>query len=258
MSYIVAEGLTKKYGNGDAAVIAADDISFEIEEGAFIGIMGESGSGKSTLLGMMGAMNAPTFGRFIVDDIDIYSLGQEQRADFRREFLGFIFQSFHLVSYLTVIENTMLPLAVMKAGKNHKLEMAQEALSQVGLLDKAHRLPNQISGGEKERVAISRSIVNEPPVLLADEPTGNLDTKTSREIMELLKKLNRKGMTIVMVTHSPECAGYAQRIMRVADGKLVGDHPNVRSLDQWQRKEKIKEPLSDQNQAVAAGSLPTG
>jgi putative ABC transport system ATP-binding protein len=233
MSYIVAEGLTKKYGSGDAAVIAADDISFQIEEGAFIGIMGESGSGKSTLLGMMGAMNAPTFGRFIVDDIDIYSLSQEQRADFRREFLGFIFQSFHLVSYLTVIENTMLPLAVVKAGKNHKLEMAQEALSQVGLLDKAHRLPNQISGGEKERVAIARSIVNEPPILLADEPTGNLDTKTSREIMELIKKLNQTGMTIVMVTHSPECAGYAKRIMRVADGKLVGDHSNVKSFDQW-------------------------
>jgi putative ABC transport system ATP-binding protein len=258
MNSIIAEGLTKIYGSGDAAVIAADDISFQIEEGAFIGIMGESGSGKSTLLGMMGAMNAPTSGRFIVDDIDIYCLGQEQRADFRREFLGFIFQSFHLVPYLTVIENTMLPLAVVKAAKKQKLEMAQEALSQVGLLEKAHRLPNQISGGEKERVAIARSIVNEPPVLLADEPTGNLDTKTSREIMELLKRLNRKGMTIVMVTHSPECAGYAQRIMRVADGKLVSDHSNVRSLDQWQRKESIKEPLPDQNQAVAAGSLPIG
>jgi putative ABC transport system ATP-binding protein len=233
MSYIVAEGLTKTYGNGDATVIAVDDIGFQIEEGAFIGIMGESGSGKSTLLGMMGAMNAPTFGRFIVDDIDIYSLSQEQRADFRREFLGFIFQSFHLVSYLTVIENTMLPLAVVKAGKNHKLEMAQIALSQVGLLDKAHRLPNQISGGEKERVAIARSIVNEPPILLADEPTGNLDTKTSREIMELIKKLNQTGMTVVMVTHSPECAAYAKRIMRVADGKLVGDHFHVKSFDQW-------------------------
>ena len=258
MSYILAEGLTKKYGNGDAAVIAANDISFQIEEGAFIGIMGESGSGKSTLLGMMGAMNAPTSGRFIVDDIDIYSLGQEQRADFRREFLGFIFQSFHLVPYLTVIENTMLPLTVVKADKKQKREMAQEALSQVGLLQKSHRLPNQISGGEKERVAIARSIVNEPPVLLADEPTGNLDTKTSREIMDLLNRLNRKGMTIVMVTHSPDCAGYAQRILRVSDGKLVGDNPNVRSLDQWQRKERKKEPLPGQNQAVAVGGLPTG
>jgi putative ABC transport system ATP-binding protein len=127
----------------------------------------------------------------------------------------------------------MLPLAVVSAARTQKREMAQEALSQVGLLEKAHRLPGQISGGEKERVAIARSIVNEPPVLLADEPTGNLDTKTSREIMELLKQLNQKGMTIVMVTHSPDSAGYAQRIMRVSDGKLVGDNPNVRSLDQW-------------------------
>jgi putative ABC transport system ATP-binding protein len=254
MSYIIAEGLTKQYGSGDAAVAAVAGISFQIEEGEFIGIMGESGSGKSTLLGMMGAMNAPTSGRFIVDDIDIYTLGQEQRADFRREFLGFIFQSFHLVSYLTVIENTMLPLAVVKAAKKKKREMAQEALRQVGLLDKAHRLPNQISGGESERVAIARSIVNEPPILLADEPTGNLDTKTSREIMGLLSRLNRKGMTIVMVTHSPDCGGYAQRIMRVSDGKLVENNPNIRSLDERQIKEKKKNRFSTniepQRQAV--------
>ena len=258
MSYIIAEDLTKHYGSGKVAVVAVAGISFQIEEGEFIGIMGESGSGKSTLLGMMGAMNAPTSGRFIVDDIDIYTLSQEQRADFRREFLGFIFQSFHLVPYLTVIENAMLPLAVVKAGKKEKREMAEEALSQVGLIDKAHRLPNQISGGEKERVAIARAIVNEPPVLLADEPTGNLDTKTSREIMELLKRLNQKGMTIVMVTHSPDCAGYAQRIMRMSDGLLVGENSNVRSLDQWQRRERKKESEPNQNQAVALGSQPTG
>ena len=221
MSYIVAEELIKQYGNGDATVTAVAGISFNINEGDFIGVMGESGAGKSTLLGMMGAMNAPTSGRFVVDDIDVYSLGQEQRADFRREFLGFIFQSFHLVSYLTVIENVMLPLAVVKAGKKKKWAMAEEALDQVGLLDKTRRLPNQISGGEKERVAIARSIVNEPPVLLADEPTGNLDTKTTKEIMELLRQLNEAGMTIVMVTHSPDCAKYAQRVMTVSDGKLV-------------------------------------
>jgi putative ABC transport system ATP-binding protein len=222
MSYIVAEELIKQYGNGDATVTAVAGISFDINEGDFIGIMGESGAGKSTLLGMMGAMNAPTSGRLVVDDIDVYSLGQEQRADFRREFLGFIFQSFHLVPYLTVIENVMLPLAVVKAGKKKKWAKAEEALDQVGLLDKARRLPNQISGGEKERVAIARSIVNEPPVLLADEPTGNLDTKTTSEIMELLRHLNEAGMTIVMVTHSPDCARYAQQIMRVSDGKLNG------------------------------------
>lgn len=224
MSYIIAEHLSKQYGSGDAIVSAVDDISFKIEEGEFVGVMGESGAGKSTLLGMMGAMNAPTTGRLIVDDIDIYGLRQEQRADFRREFLGFIFQSFHLVPYLSVIENVMLPLAVVKAGNKQKRSMAEEALDQVGLLDKARRLPGQISGGEKERVAIARSIVNEPPVLLADEPTGNLDTATTAEIMKLLRRLNDEGMTIIMVTHSPDCADYAQRLMKVADGKLVADN----------------------------------
>ena len=224
MSYIIAEDLTKQYGKGDAAVTAVAGISFSINESDFIGVMGESGAGKSTLLGMMGAMNAPTSGRLIVDDIDVYSLGQEQRADFRREFLGFIFQSFHLVSYLTVIENVMLPLAIVKAGKKKKRMMAEAALEQVGLSDKAFRLPSQISGGEKERVAIARSIVNEPPVLLADEPTGNLDTKTTREIMELLSQLNKEGMTIIMVTHSPDCADFAQRVIKVSDGKLSYDN----------------------------------
>jgi len=222
MSHIVADNLVKKYGKGDTAVSAVDGISFKIKEGEFVGIMGESGAGKSTILGMLGAMNAPTFGRLMVDGIDIYQLSQEQRADFRREFLGFIFQSFHLVPYLTVIENIMLPLAVVKAHKRKKREMAEEAMNQVGLSGKGHRLPGQISGGEKERVAIARSIVNEPPVLLADEPTGNLDTQTTRGIMDLLGRLNQEGMTIVMVTHSPDCAGYAQRIIKVSDGKLVG------------------------------------
>jgi putative ABC transport system ATP-binding protein len=258
MSYIRAENLTKIYGRGDAAVTAVDDVSFQIKEGEFIGLMGESGAGKSTLLGMMGAMNAPTSGRLIVDDIDVYGLRQEQRADFRREFLGFIFQSFHLVPYLTVIENVMLPLTVVKAGNREKRTMAQEALRQVGLGEKAHRLPNQISGGESERVAIARAIVNEPPVLLADEPTGNLDTKTTREIMELMLQLNRDGMTILMVTHSPDCAGYAQRIMRVSDGRLREDHPNLRRIETGPKGGKKIEPPPDRIQALVAGSLSTG
>ena len=258
MSYIIAENLVKKYGTGDSSVAAVAGISFQIKEEEFIGIMGESGSGKSTLLGMMGAMNAPTSGRLMVDDIDIYTLHQEQRADFRREFLGFIFQSFHLVPYLTVIENAMLPLAVVKASKKQKREMAEEALRQVGLQDKVHRLPNQLSGGENERVSIARAIVNEPPVLLADEPTGNLDTKTSREIMELLKRLNQNGMTIVMVTHSPDCASYAQRILRVSDGRLVENNPNIRSLDQWQKKERKKDPVPRQDRVLAKSSLSSG
>ncbi len=223
MSYIVAQDLVKKYGNGEATVTAVSDISFQIESGEFIGVMGESGAGKSTLLSIMGAMNAPTSGQFVVDDIDVYSLSQEKQADFRREFLGFIFQSFHLVPYLTVFENVMLPLTIIKASRKHKRALVENALSQVGLLDKADRLPNQISGGEKERVAIARAIVNEPPVLLADEPTGNLDSKTSAEIMKLLQRLNADGMTIIMVTHSSECAQYARRLMQVSDGRLVSD-----------------------------------
>ncbi len=234
MSYIIADKLVKQYGGGDAAVKAVDGISFRIQEGDFVGVMGESGSGKSTLLGLLGAMNAPTAGRLIVDDIDIYALDADQRADFRREFLGFVFQSFHLVPYLSVIENVMLPLAVVSRNRKEKRAMAAEALALVGLSAKAERLPGQISGGESERVAIARAIVNEPPVLLADEPTGNLDTKTSREIMELLQRLNGEGMTIVMVTHSPECAAFARRILRVSDGKLF--EPAVEGKITWEKR----------------------
>lgn len=233
MDFMIAENLVKKFGGGESAVAAVNGISFQIKEGEFVAIMGESGAGKSTLLGMLGAMNAPTEGRLVVGEIDVYGLKPEQRADFRREFLGFIFQSFHLVPYLTVIENVTLPLAVVKIANQKKREMAASALAQVGLSTKGHRLPNQISGGESERVAIARAIVNAPPVLLADEPTGNLDTKTSREIMELLRRFNEAGMTIVMVTHSPACARYAQRILRLSDGKLVEDHsedPGHRSM----------------------------
>ncbi len=221
MSYIEADNLIKTYGKGEAEVPAIRGISFGIESGEFVSMMGESGAGKSTLLSIMGAMNAPTTGSYKVDDIDIYNLNSEKQADFRREFLGFVFQSFHLISYLTVVENVMLPLTTIKMRKKEKRSMAEKALSWVGLAGKEDRLPSQISGGEKERVAVARAIVNEPPVLLADEPTGNLDTKTSTEIMELLQGLNQKGMTIIMVTHSPDCAEYARRMMQVSDGCLV-------------------------------------
>jgi len=221
MSYLHAENLVKQYGKGDAAVLAVREMSLALEEGEFVAVMGESGSGKSTLLAMLGALNSPTSGRLVVDEIDVYALGQEQRADFRREFLGFVFQSFHLIPYLTLAENVMLPLATVGKSRKEKRRMAAEALDRVGLGGKAQRLPSQISGGEQERVAVARAIVNEPPILLADEPTGSLDTKTSAAIMELLNQLNREGMTIVMVTHSPECARHARRILKVSDGVIV-------------------------------------
>jgi len=222
VSYILAENLVKQYGGGEATAMAVRGISFEIRSGEFIGIMGESGSGKSTLLSMMGDLNTPTSGRYMVDKIDVYALAPEQRADFRREFLGFVFQGFYLLPYLTVLENVMLPMTTIKMRGKRKRALAEQVLDRVGLAGKASRLPSQISGGEQERVSIARAIVNEPLILLADEPTGNLDTKTSREIMGLFQNLNSDGVTIIMVTHSPECAQYAQRILRISDGFLVG------------------------------------
>jgi len=221
MDHIAAKDLTKRYGSGAAEVTALRSASFSVDAGAFVAIMGESGSGKSTLLTIMGAMNAPSAGTFRVDGIDVYDLDSEQRADFRREFLGFIFQGFHLIPYLSVLENVMLPLAAVRMNPADRQTAARDALAGVGLSGKEDRLPGEISGGEKERVAIARAIVNDPPVLLADEPTGSLDTKTSREIMALLQALNGEGTTIVMVTHSPACAEYAQRIWRLSDGILA-------------------------------------
>ena len=221
MSTIIGMSLSKHYGRGDAAVTAIEDMDFQIRNGEFVAIMGESGAGKSTLLSIMGAMNAPSSGSLTVEGIDVYDLDTERRADFRREFLGFIFQSFHLIPYLDLEENVMLPLATIRAPRHRKRQMAREALVAVGLDGKQRRLPGQISGGEKERTAIARAIVNRPPVILADEPTGNLDSKTSGEIMTLLQELNAKGSTVVMVTHSRDCARYADRIMRVADGRLA-------------------------------------
>jgi len=225
MSYINVENITKQYGSGDTAVKALRGMTFEIQEGEFVSVMGESGSGKSTLLSVMGALNTPTGGKYLVDGIDVYALGQERRADFRREFLGFVFQSFYLIPYLTVLENVMLPLTTLKMKVQRKRDMAGSALARVGLGSKSNRLPSQISGGEQERVAIARAISNEPPVLLADEPTGNLDSKTSKGIMDLFQKLNTDGTTIVMVTHNRECAAYAGRMLGVSDGLLAEQEP---------------------------------
>lgn len=227
MSFIVIDNITKRYGSGDSEVKALDGVSFTIESGEFVSIMGESGAGKSTLLSVMGAMNTPSDGRYVVDDIDVYALKSEQQADFRREYLGFVFQSFHLVPYLTVIENVMLPLTAIKITRRQKEEMAMEAMQWVGLESKAKRLPNQISGGECERVAVARAIVNNPAILLADEPTGNLDSRNTQEVMSLLGRLNASGTTVVMVTHSATCAAYAKRIINVSDGRLDIAHGEI-------------------------------
>jgi putative ABC transport system ATP-binding protein len=220
MSYITANQVVKEFGEGDARVAAVQGIDLSIEQAGFISIMGESGAGKSTLLSMLGGLLSPTRGEILIEGINIYALKRDKLADFRREFMGFIFQSFQLVPYLNVLENVQLPLAVTHHSEANKRSLASSALERVGLKDKGHRLPNQLSGGEQERVAIARAVVNEPPILFADEPTGNLDSKNSSEVMNLLKKLNSEGQTIVMVTHSRRNAEYADRIIEVADGRL--------------------------------------
>lgn len=221
MTKIQLENISKQYGQGQTAVLAVQDITSEIRAGEFVSIMGESGSGKSTLLSLIGGLNTPTSGKYWVDDLDVYALVQDRRADFRRENLGFVFQSFQLVPYLSVLENVMLPLTTKKLSRKRKRELARQALAQVGLDRKEGRLPNQISGGEQERVAIARAVVNDPPILLADEPTGNLDNRNSKEMMSLLQSLNRRGKTVIMVTHSPEWARYAHRILWISDGLLI-------------------------------------
>jgi putative ABC transport system ATP-binding protein len=221
MKRIQAQRISKRYGKGDAAVSALKEVSFTIDRGEFVAVMGESGSGKSTLLSIVGTLNSPTSGKLMVDDVDVYALGKDARADFRRESIGFVFQNFNLIPYLTLTENVMLPLATVREKSAKKRAMAFEALKRVGLSEKGGRLPSQISGGEQERVAIARAIVGRPPIILADEPTGNLDSKTGKEIMGIVNTLNGEGMTIVMVTHNPDYAAYANRVLRVADGVLM-------------------------------------
>lgn len=220
---IVLKDIRKIYKSMGDEVEVLKSVSLEIGKGESVSIMGQSGSGKSTLLSILGALNPPTTGSIEIDNIDIYKLSQEKRADFRREYLGFVFQQFQLIPYLTAHENVMLPLTTARISKKEKREMAENALIRVGLGSKIHRLPNQLSGGEQERVAIARAIVNAPPLVLADEPTGSLDTKTGEEIMGLFMELNRGGLTIIMVTHNPDNTRYMDRTIVLRDGAVVND-----------------------------------
>lgn len=215
------EEITKYYGERENRVAALSGISFSIAQGEYVAIMGPSGSGKSTLLSILGAMNPPTDGKMFVDDIDVYKLSSERQADFRREYLGFIFQQLQLVPYLTAIENVMLPLVVSDE-KDHETK-ASQVLERVGLAGKSHRLPSELSGGEQGRVAIARAVVNEPPILLADEPTGSLDSATGAEILSLFSELHLEGQTIVMVTHNPDAVAGANRMIQIKDGRVFED-----------------------------------
>jgi putative ABC transport system ATP-binding protein len=223
MSLITLDKVHKNYINGADCVIALNKLCLTVEEGTFLGVMGPSGSGKSTLLSVLGALASPSSGSVTVDGIDVYGLSAEKQADFRREYLGFIFQSHNLIPYLNALENVMLPLAVARFSADEKRRRANDMLKRVGLPDRMLHLPQQLSGGEQERVAIARALVNSPPLLLADEPTGSLDTTNSHQVMSLLKELHEDGQTIIMVTHNRENLQWFDRTVYLRDGQVEKD-----------------------------------
>lgn len=215
--------LVKVYQNGSLHVRALHGVELEIKEGEFVAIMGPSGSGKSTLMNIIGCLDQSTEGTYHLDSVDIHGLNDNELADIRNQKIGFVFQSFNLLPKLSAYENVELPM--IYANKSHKdrKDSADLALARVGLADRSHHKPNELSGGQKQRVAIARALVNKPAILLADEPTGNLDTRSGDEIMEIFKNLNEEGSTIVMVTHELEIAEHAKRIIIVRDGQIVED-----------------------------------
>lgn len=221
---IELRGLTKTYGSGDAKFKALCGVDLSIRRGEFVAVMGPSGSGKSTLMNLLGCLDSPTSGSYHFKGIQVESLNKDQRSLIRRHALGFIFQGFNLLARTSALENVELPLLYRGYSRKQRHQMARDALASVGLPDKERNTPAELSGGQQQRVAIARAIVTQPDTLFADEPTGNLDSKTTREIMELLTRLNsERGISIIMVTHEDEVATYAKRIIHVRDGLISKD-----------------------------------
>lgn len=214
----------KTYGSGEAAMHALRGVSLQIEQGDFVAVMGPSGSGKSTCMNILGCMDQPTAGQYLFEEVDVGALTRDQRTLLRRHYLGFIFQGFNLLNRTSALENVELPLIYRGVGAGERRAAAKRALETVGLTGWEHHMPNELSGGQQQRVAIARAIVTQPLLLLADEPTGNLDSQRSREVMDLLTEFNRKdGITVVMVTHEADMAAYAKRIVHFRDGLIETD-----------------------------------
>jgi putative ABC transport system ATP-binding protein len=223
---IEVQELTKVYGEGDAEVRALDGVSATVSRGEFAAIMGPSGSGKSTLMNILGCLDRPTSGAYVLDGRDVSRLSKNELADVRNQKIGFVFQSFNLLPRLTALGNVLLPLLYSShedLSAEEQEQRAIAALESVGLGNRLHHRPNQLSGGQQQRVAIARALINRPPLILADEPTGNLDSKSSVEIMDLLHQLHVQGATVAMVTHEPDIAAHAGRIICVRDGKVISD-----------------------------------
>lgn len=235
---IQAKNLSRIYGKeGGAQVVAVDNVSLDIRQGEFVAIMGASGSGKSTLMNMLGCLDKPNNGTLILDGNEVSQLDDEQLAKVRNQKIGFVFQTFNLLARTSALENVELPL--IYSDKQNITQLAKDALQAVGLADRMDHHPGELSGGQQQRVAIARALVNDPEIIFADEPTGNLDTRSSLEIIALFAELNNMGRTIVLVTHEPDIAAHTRRIVKVADGKIIADEENQNPLNAKNELEKI-------------------
>lgn len=218
------EDIWRIYAQGAEPVYALQGVSLNIADGEYVAIMGTSGSGKSTLMNIIGCLDKPTSGKYLLDGIDIMTRNDDELAEIRNRTIGFVFQQFNLLPSMSALQNVMLPLVYAGVTKRQRLEYAEAALSEVGLANRMHHRPNELSGGQQQRVAIARAIVNKPRILLADEPTGALDSQTAKEIMALFGRLvDEDGITVILVTHDGETAGHARRIVKVRDGKILED-----------------------------------
>lgn len=221
------EDLVKIYDTGTLKVLGLRRINLSIRRGEFVAIMGQSGSGKSTLMNIFGCLDRPSMGHYYLDGVDVAKMEPDELSLIRNQKIGFVFQSFNLISRTSALKNVELPMTYAHKGKKEREARAMELLERVGLGVRAQHMPNELSGGQRQRVAIARALANEPPLLLADEPTGNLDTAASIEIMELFSKLHAEGTTVVVVTHEEEIAAFTKRIIRFRDGQIISDKPNI-------------------------------